>query len=138
MIMHWNAFRTDCDALTLVSTQSRAQKASTIGAFINGLVGVDCNLDILCATSGVGNVGIDCSEILTVHRIDFPPYISDMSQEIGRCGRNYEATPDKIIHQVKTYADSFLHVWKRINDKQTRAGNPINMCYQIEFMDAAR
>ena len=46
--------RTDCDVLTLVGTQSRAQKASTINGLINGFVGVNCNPDILlCATSGV-------------------------------------------------------------------------------------
>ena len=47
------AFRTDCDILTLVSTQSRAQKSSTINAFMNGLVRVDFNPNTLCAARGI-------------------------------------------------------------------------------------
>ena len=78
------ALRTDCNVLTLVGTQTIAQKASTINGFINGFVKVDCNPDILCTTSGVvGNSGIDCSDIRVLYRVDFPPSISDMSQELG-------------------------------------------------------
>ena len=133
------ALCTDCDVLTLVGTQSRAQKASTINGFINGFVGVDCNPDILCATSGVGNAGIDCSDIRAVYRVDFPPSISDMSQELGRAGRNDDATPDEYMYQVAIHIDSFLYIYKRINDKQTRTVDPIHRRYQIdELMDAAK
>ena len=30
-------------------------------------------MNILCATSGVGNAGIDCRDARVVYRIDFPP-----------------------------------------------------------------
>ena len=114
------AFRTYSDVLTLVGTQSRAQKASTINAFINGLVVVDCNPDIAHAVSGVGKALISCSGILAVCKFYFPPFISHMSQEICRYGRNDEATPDKHMHQVTIHADSFLHLMNR-QDQEIRS-----------------
>ena len=49
----------DIDILTLVGTQTRAQKAATIDIFINGREHLEYKMNILCATSGVGNAGID-------------------------------------------------------------------------------
>ena len=133
------ALRTDCDVLTLVGTQSRAQKASTINGFINGFDGVECNPDILCATSGVGNAGINSTDIRAVYRVDFPPSISDMSQELGRAGHNDDATPDEYMFQVAIHIDSFLYIYKRNNDKETRTVDPIHRQFQIdELMDATK
>ena len=129
-----HALRTDCNVLTLVGTQSRAQKAATINGFINGFDGVDCNPDILCATSGVGNAGIDSSDIRAVYRVDFPPSISDMSQELGRAGHNDDATPDDYMFQVAIYIDSFLYIYKRNNDKETRTVDSIHR----RFIDSSR
>ena len=56
-----------CDVMTLVGTQTRAQKASIINVFINKSDELEYNLDVLYATSGVGNAGIDCIKIRAVY-----------------------------------------------------------------------
>ena len=89
--------QTTCDVLTLVGTQTREQKADTIKAFI--LI-ESMKLNILCATSGVGNAGIESSEIWAVYRVDFPPSITYVSQERGRSGCRDDKTPNDYIYQV--------------------------------------
>ena len=102
------------------------------------MVGVDCNLNVLCTASRTGNTGIDHSDILAVHIVDFPPSISCMSQEIGQSGRKNKETPDEHMFQVVTHMDSFSNVHKIINDKQTRSGDPIHILYHVEeFIEAA-
>ena len=48
---------------------------------------------MLCATSGVRNTGIDSNEIRAVYRVDFPPSVTDVSQERRRAGRRDDASP---------------------------------------------
>ena len=57
-----------------------------------------------------------------------------MSQELGRAGRNDDATPDEYMYQVA------IHIFKRNNDKQMRTTvDPIHRRFQIdELMDAAK
>ena len=94
-----------------MGTQTRAQKATTINIFINGSdEELEYNLDVLCATSGVGNAGIDCREIRAVYRVNFPPSISDISQEHGRAGHRDDATPDDYMYQVAISLESFLYL----------------------------
>ena len=60
-------------------------------------------LNILCATSGVGNAGIESSEIWAVYRVDSPPSITYyVSQERGRAGRRDDETRDT-RHQTITF-----------------------------------
>ena len=103
------------------------------------MVRVDCNPDTPHAENGTGNAGVYCSDIRVVHRVEFPPSISDTNQEIGRSRRNDEVNPEECMHQVAIHADSFLNIHKIINDKQTKAGDPIYRNYHIdELIDAAK
>ena len=45
----------------------------------------DESIQVLCATSGVGNVGIDSPNIRSVFRLEFPPSIMDFVQEKRPC-----------------------------------------------------
>jgi hypothetical protein len=72
-----------CNVLFLVGTQTRAEKATTIDIFVNGSSNLPYKYDVLCATSGVGNAGIDCKDVRAVYRVDFLPSITDVSQERG-------------------------------------------------------
>ena len=67
------------DILTLVGTLTKEEKAEYIRLFVNGSSKENCSLDmrVLCATSGVGNAGIDSPDVRSVYRIDFPPSILD-------------------------------------------------------------
>jgi len=124
--------------LTLVGTLKRAEKAATIKRFINGMETLGTKMNILCATSGVGNAGIDCSDVRAVYRIDFPPSIGDLSQECGRAGRREDATPDNFVYQVAICLESFLHIFRRINHPETRSADASYQKFQMqELMDVA-
>ena len=89
--------------------------------FINGSKSnPDYRINVLCATSGVGNAGIDCSDVRVVYRLDFPPSILDIAQEKGRAGRRPGAKAED-NHYIMCYSlDSLLTLYKRIlNPKET-------------------
>ena len=128
----------EIDVLTLVGTQTRAEKAAKINRFVNGSEIAGSKMNILCATSGVGNAGIDCSDVRAVYRVDFPPSISDLSQECGRAGRRDDATPDNFVYQVAICLESFLHIFRRINHPETRSADASYRKYQLqELMSVA-
>ena len=102
----------EIDILTLVGTLSRAEKAATIKRFINGSEALGMKMNILSATSGVGNAGIDCRNVRAVYRIDSLPSIADLSQEYKRAGRREDATPDNFVYQVAICLESFLHIFR--------------------------
>ena len=80
--------------LTLTRNLTKEEKAEFIQMFIYGSSKPNSRLDmrVLCATSGVGNAGIDSPDIRYFYRIDFPPSILDLVQERGRAGRRLGAT----------------------------------------------
>ena len=84
--------------------------------FINGSSNPTSTLDmrVLCATSGVGNAGIDSPDIRAVYRIDFPPSVLDFVQEKGRAGRRPGALPKDFSYHVCISLESFLFLFKRI------------------------
>lgn len=128
----------DIDVLTLVGTQPREEKAATIDLFINDRTDLQLKMNILCATSGVGNAGIDCKETRAVFRIDFPPSIADLSQERGRAGRRDDASPEHFVYQVAICLESFLHIFRRINHPESRSPQESYRKHQLqELMDVA-
>ena len=74
----------------------------------------DYNMNVLCATSGVDNTGIDSKEVRSVIRLDFPPFIMDMSQEKGRTERNPTATHEKYSYNLYYSLELFLFLYKQI------------------------
>jgi superfamily II DNA helicase RecQ len=84
----------DCDEclnnirlVTLIGTMTKEEKAAYIRLFVhNGEHPISPRIRILCATSGVGNAGIDCRHIKTVYHVGFPPSILDLAQEKGHAG----------------------------------------------------
>ena len=117
---------------------SRAEKSAIINRFVNGRDALGKKMNILCATSGVGNAGIDCPDVRAVYRIDFPPSIADLSQECGRAGRRNDATPDNYVYQVAICLESFLHIFQRINHPDIRSADASYREYQLqEIMDVA-
>ena len=70
------------DILTIQGTLAKETKTKIIELFMN-----EDGPSILCATSGVGNAGIDSKQVRLVVRLDFPRSIVDICQEKGRAGR---------------------------------------------------
>ena len=73
------------------------------------------NPQVLLATSGAANAGIDNSEAHGVRRFQFPPSMEDLIQEMGRAGRR--ATIDNDWCTVCVSLESFLHVlWRTLTN----------------------
>jgi superfamily II DNA helicase RecQ len=108
------------DVVTLVGTLTREEKAHLINVFLDSN---ETNLNVLCATSGVGNAGIDSPNIRAVYRLDFPPSILDISQECGRAGRRADATPNHYSYNICFNLEGFLHLFKRIHSKENEVLN---------------
>ena len=122
------------DVLTLVGTLTKEEKAAYIRMFINGSSNPQSTLDIrvLCATSGVGNAGIDSPDIRSVYRIDFPPSILDFVQEKGRAGRRPGALPSDYSYIVCISLESFLFLFKRIINPDDEVNDETYRLRQIE------
>ena len=117
----------DYDIITLVGTLKRQQKAMFITKFINMADSDDFKPRVLCATSGVGNAGIDSPDIRAVFRLDFPPSIIDVCQEKGRAGRRPNALQSDYIYYIAFSLESFIHLFKRIHDPEN---NVIDKSYR--------
>ena len=113
--MDADAIMKNIDVITLVGTLTKQEKSSYIRKFVNGSKKhPQLQIKLLCATSGVGNAGIDCSDVRAVYRIEFPPSILDLVQEKGRAGRRPGATAEN-YHYIMCYSlETFLYVFKRI------------------------
>ena len=107
----------EIDIISLVGTFTKEEKARKLRTFVNGSSKhPELKIRVLCATSGVGNAGIDCPDVRAVYRIDFPPSILDIAQEKGRAGRRADATPENFHYFLSYSLESFLYLFKRVLD----------------------
>ena len=122
------------DVLTLVGTLTKEEKAEYIRLFVNGSSRPNCSLDmrVLCATSGVGNAGIDSPDVRCVYRIDFPPSVHDFVQEKGRAGRRINASPSDYSYHVCISIESLLFLFKRILNPAEEVNNDNYRSRQVE------
>ena len=92
----------------------------------------DYKVRVLCATSGVGNAGINCRDVRIVYCMDFPPSLLDIAQEKGRAGRRPDAVAND-YHYIMCYSlDSLLHLYKRILDPKEEL---INESYHSKMLN---
>ena len=105
------------DVLSIHGQLTKEQKASYIQTFLDPEHDDDKNIRVLCATSGVGNVGIDSKYIRSVFRLEIPPSVLDMVQEMGRAGRVTEPDPLNYSYTVLFSLDSFLYLFERALDE---------------------
>ena len=82
--MNSDPVMTSIDIISLVGTFTKEEKATKIISFVNGSHKYpELKLNLLCATSGVSNAGIDSPNVRAVYRVAFPPSILDIAQEKG-------------------------------------------------------
>ena len=117
------------DILSIHGHLTKDQKAMYIQTFLDPDHDDDRNIKVLCATSGVGNVGIDSREIRSVYRLEFPPSLLDVVQEMGRAGR--VAVPNPLLYGYTVFysMESFVYLFERIMDP---ANNVIDSSYRDE------
>ena len=117
------------DILSIHGRLTKDQKASYIQTFLDPDHDEDRNIKVLCATSGVGNVGIDSSEIRSVYRLEFPPSLLDLVQEMGRAGRAAIRNPLMYSYTVYYSMETFVYLFERIMDP---ANDMIDDSYRAE------
>jgi hypothetical protein len=117
------------DLLKIVGTLLREQKFYHIRVFCRSnrenedLFDAECREDerpfnpqILVATSGAANAGIDDPEVYGVCRLEFPPSLLDVNQEKGRAGRRPFANPESDWYLLTFSLESYVVLLKRLHD----------------------
>ena len=81
------------------------------------------NPQVLLATSGAANAGIDNPQVYGVFRAETPLSIEDFLQEKGRAGRLDGAVPTSDFYVACVSLKSTLLLLKRIYRSTTQKGN---------------
>ena len=109
------------DYLKIVGTMKKEEKFHAMKLFCSKRpTGCDLvrdeifNPQVLFATSGAANCGIDNENIYCVFRAEIPPSCEDMVQEEGRAGRRVGANPGTDCYTVCISLESLLKLWGRI------------------------
>jgi hypothetical protein len=121
-----------CDLLMIIGTLQKEQKFFHIRKFCqsnapNQTLLETCsekerpfNPQILTATSGAANAGIDDPEVFGVCRTEFPPSLLDVKQEKGRAGRRPLAHPGTDWYMVCISLESLVILLKRLWDTSVK------------------
>jgi hypothetical protein len=120
------------DLLMIIGTLQKEQKFYHIRKFTqsnapNAAVLNTCsenarpfNPQILTATSGAANAGIDDPEVFGVCRTEFPPSILDVKQEKGRAGRRSTANSATDWYLLCISLESIVILLKRLWDTSVK------------------
>ncbi len=130
------------DSMVLQGDLAKEQKTKIIELFVNPEYdGGKKTPDVLFATSGVGNAGIDSPDVRCVFRLDFPASLVDICQERGRAGRRPNAHPANFKYVVCINLDSYLNIFRRIHNPDQPLLSPdykeqqlANLAYAAKMM----
>ena len=73
------------------------------------------NPQVIFATSGAANTGIDHPDIYGVLRVEVPPFLEDCVQEQGRDGHRTESNNASDSYTICVSFESLLKLWCRIS-----------------------
>ena len=104
------------DVVTLVSTMTKEEKAFYTHLFLKDDYSDKYNPHILCATSGVGNAGIDSSKIGIIYRLGMPESVCDFFQEKGRASWYPNALASENRYLVCFTIEDLIYLFKRTMD----------------------
>ena len=89
---------------------SKFDKGGYTQFFLNPEHPGDYNINVLCAMSWVGNVGLNSPHIINVFLIEFPTFPLDFVQEIGRAERVISPNPTNYSYNLYICIDKFLYI----------------------------
>ena len=124
----------ETDVMCIHGQLSKEEKSRYTQIFLDPEVEHDKAIRVLCATSGVGNVGIDSSDIRSVYRLEFPPSIMDFVQEKGRAGRIAVPDPSSYAYHLYYSLESYVYIFERTMNPDA---NYIDESYRNEILDDA-
>ena len=112
---------------------TKEEKAFYTNMFLNDSNDARFQPDIMCATSGVGNAGIDSSRIGVVYRLGMPKSILDLYQEKGRAGRYQDSLAMDNSYLLCFSIEDLLYLFRRsMNPKE----QVLNEQYRKQKVDA--
>jgi ATP-dependent helicase YprA (DUF1998 family) len=84
------------------------------------------NPQLLTATSGAANAGLDSQDVYGVGRAEFPPTLVDVLQEKGRAGRRPTASATTDWYLVCLSLETYVYLLRR-------AANPSTAKYDTNY-----
>ena len=116
----------------------REIKEEIMKLFLNPEHDDDQSVSILCATSGVGNVGVDSPSTKSFFRIDCPTSTFDVTQESGRAGRVENSNP--LIHSCNMFysIESFILLFERTMNPENHVIDDSYRHEQIKYLIIVR
>ena len=103
------------DYLKIVGTMKKEEKFHAMKLFCKPSTdAAPFNPQVLFATSGAANCGIDNENIYAVFRAEIPPSCEDMTQEEGRAGRRVGANPSTDSYTICISVESLIMLWRRM------------------------
>ena len=125
------------DFLKIVGTMKKEEKFHAMKLFcIEHKNDKDSfNPQVLLATSGAANCGIDNKNIYCVFHGEIPPSCEDMVQEEGRAGRRADANPMTDSYTVCISLESLLKLWGRIySGTENKLSYRKSLLYDVDVM----
>jgi len=101
------------DIITLVGTMTKEEKGFYTNLFLSEKEVSRYNAQIMCATSGAGNAGLDSTAIGSIFRLEMPESMSDFFQEKGRAGRYPNAHPTENRYTICFSIEDLLYLFRR-------------------------
>jgi len=98
---------------------SKVEKGTYTRFFLDPDHDDDLDINILCATSGVENVGLDSPQIRNVLRMDLPPSPLDFVQEIGRAGRVIPSDSANFSYILYFSFENFIYIFRALHESGT-------------------
>jgi hypothetical protein len=87
------------------------------------------NSQILTATSGAANAGLDDHDVYGITRLEFPMSLLDVQQEKGRAGRRPEDCSDTDWYLLCLSLESYIILLKRLHNNPS--GNKDGSYYEM-------
>ena len=125
------------DFLKIIGTMKKEEKFHAMKLFCMEHNDDDdaFNPQVLLATSGAANCGIDNDNIYCVFRGEVPPSCEDMVQEEGRAGRRVGASCNTDSYTICISLESLLKLWARIYKNTTeKLAYQKGLLYDVEVM----
>ena len=118
------------DIITLVGTMTKEKKVFYTNIFLSEKYNNRYNPQIMCATSSVGNAGIDLYQIGAVYRFCMPDNITDLYLEKGCAGRYNNALPTDNCYLLCFAIEDLLYLFKHVIDPEQSVLNE-EYCLQM-------
>ena len=120
------------DLIRVVGTMTKEEKTKYISKFLSKKYNLYYNINVLCATSRVGNSGIDSPNVHVVYHIYISPYLLGVNQEKGRAVSRDEDFPNDYKYIMCFFIETSIQLYCCIWDMSEQILDP---GYRVRQLD---